>query len=117
MKTLPLVVTLAATLFGASALHAQTTVTTRDSNGHKTTTKFTSHQTNVRERNRVNSAPVVIGPRTDGIIPRAVRSGNPLQMINPAAPAEYGSGQDVTRHEAGDPSQRPQGLRLYAVEF
>ena len=118
MKTLPLVVTIAASLLGASALHAQTTVTTRNSNGRKTTTTFTSRRTaSVRERNRVNNAPVVIGPRTDGVIPRAVRSGNPLQMINPAAPAEYGSGQDVTRHDGDDPFQRAQGLRLYAVEF
>lgn len=117
MKTLPLVVTVAASLFCASALHAQTTVTTRNAGGRKTTTTFTSRRTSVRERNRVNNAPVAIGPRTDGIIPRAVRSGNPLQMINPAAPAEYGSGQDVTRHEGDDPFQRAQGLRLYAVEF
>ena len=28
-----------------------------------------------------------------GVIPRAVRGGNPLQMLNPAAPARYGTAQ------------------------
>ena len=117
MKTLPLVLTVAAGLFCTSALHAQTTVTTRNPNGRKSTTTFTSRNHTVRERTRVVTAPVAIGPRTDGIIPRAIRSGNPLQMVNPAAPAEYGSGQDVTRHEVDDPGQRPQGLKLYAIDF
>ena len=117
MKTFPLVLTLSVGLLSASALHAQTTVTTRNATGRKTTKTFTSRHVTTAERTRVISAPVAIGPRTDGIIPRAIRSGNPLQMINPAAPAEYGSGQDVTRHEVDDPFQRPQGLKLYAIEF
>ena len=119
MKTLPLVVTVATSLFCASALHAQTTVTTRKADGRKTTTTFTSRrsQMTTSQRARIENAPVAIGPRTDGIIPRAIRSGNAIQMINPAAPAEYGNGQDVTRHEADDPNQRPQGLKLYAIEF
>jgi hypothetical protein len=29
----------------------------------------------------------------DGVIPRAVRGGNPLQMLNPMAPARYGTGE------------------------
>lgn len=116
MKTLPLVVTVAASLFCASALHAQTTVTTRSTSGRKITTTITARRT-AQERTRYANAPVAIGPHTDGSIPRAVRSGNPLQMLNPLAPAEYGGGQDVTRHEVDDPSQRAQGLKLYAVEF
>ena len=48
---------------------------------------------------------------------RAVRSNNPLQAVNPFAPAEYGSGEQVTRHEPDDPFQRPQGLKLVVVEF
>ena len=53
----------------------------------------------------------------DGSVTRTVRSGNPLQMVNPLAPAEYGDGSDVTRREADDPFQRPQGLRLFVVNF
>jgi hypothetical protein len=29
----------------------------------------------------------------DGVIPRALRGGNPLQMLNPMAPAKYGTGE------------------------
>src|SRR5262249_51715908 len=36
------------------------------------------------------------GSRTGGVIPRAVRSGNPLQLINPWAPAKYGNGSNMT---------------------
>ncbi len=116
MKTFPLVLTVAASLFCASALHAQTTVTKRGTSGRKITSTYTSRRSAV-DRNRIANAPIAIGPRTDGVVPRAIRSGNALQMVNPAAPAEYGSGQDVTRHEVDDPYQRPQGLKLYAIEF
>ena len=57
------------------------------------------------------------GTRLDGGLVRAVRSDNPLQAINPFAPAEYGTGEQVTRHEPDDPFQRPQGLKLVVVEF
>ena len=117
MKTFPLVLTIAASLLGVSALHAQTTVTTRSANGRKTTTTFTSRRLTAAQQSRVANASAAIGPRTDGVIPRAIRSGNALQMVNPAAPAEYGNGQDVTRHEVDDPFQRPQGIKLYAIEF
>ena len=55
--------------------------------------------------------------QVDGVVARAIRSGNPLQMINPFAPAAYGDGRDVTRHEVSDPYQRPQGIKLATVEF
>ena len=58
-----------------------------------------------------------LGTRLDGGVVRAVRSGNPLQAVNPLAPAEYGTGEQVTRHEPDDPFQRPQGLKLVVVEF
>ena len=116
MKTFLLIVTAAFSVFCVSSLHAQTPVTKRSSNGHTTTTTYTSRHT-AAERNRIANAPIAIGPRTDGVVPRAIRSGNPLQMINPLAPAEYGNGQDVTRHDVDDPSQRPQGIKLYAIEF
>ena len=43
------------------------------------------------------------GSRTGGVIPRAVRSGNPLQLINPWAPVKYGDGSNMTS------SASPQG--------
>ena len=63
MKTYTLVVAVAAGLFCTSALHAQTTVTTRNPNGRKTTTTFTPRST-ARERAQTANAPVALGPRT-----------------------------------------------------
>ncbi len=34
-----------------------------------------------------------------GVIPRAVRGGNPLQMLNPRAPAKYGTAEQSVLYE------------------
>jgi hypothetical protein len=99
-NTLTLVAAVAVSLVSASVLHAQDAT-------------FTTPKAKARVRN----APTHLGARVDGVVVRAVRSGHPLQMINPGAPAEYGNGQDMVRHEADDPNQRPQGIKLFTVEF
>ena len=100
MKTIPLIATLAVSLATATAVHAQDA-------------SFNAP----RKKNVPRTTSAHLAPRVDGVVVRAVRSGHPLQMINPGAPAEYGTGQDVVRHEANDPYQRPQGIKLFAVEF
>ena len=35
--------------------------------------------------------PITQREKIDGAIPRGVRGGNPLQMLNPQAPAKYGT--------------------------
>lgn len=35
--------------------------------------------------------PMTERANTDGAVPRGVRGGNPLQMLNPLAPARYGT--------------------------
>jgi hypothetical protein len=52
----------------------------------------------------------------DGVIPRAVRGGNPLQMINPKAPAKYGRSQDVISYDPYDP-YRINGVKLFEIRF
>lgn len=64
-----------------------------------------------------NTSIAPVTPPTGGAIPRAVRSGNPLQLLNPLAPAEYGSGHDVVRHDDDDPYQRPRGIKLVTFQF
>ena len=54
---------------------------------------------------------------TDGSVVRAVRSGQPLQMVNPFAPANFGDGSDMVRREPEDPEQRPRGFKLLAFQF
>jgi hypothetical protein len=101
MKTLPLIVAIAVGLATASAGHAQSSAS------------FNAP----RAKAKVRNAPTHLAPRVDGAVVRAVRSGHPLQMINPGAPAEYGNGQDMVRREPNDPDQRPQGIKLFVVEF
>lgn len=59
--------------------------------------------------------PVVPQETVEGSIPKAVRSGQPLQMINPLAPARFGDGRDaVTR----DPkNNKPKGFKLFTFNF
>ena len=56
--------------------------------------------------------------RTEGVIPRMVRSGAPLQMINPKAKPEYGDGKDLVQD---DPSEKAPkgalGFRLFVFQY
>lgn len=63
-------------------------------------------------------------PAVDGALPNAVRSPNPLQMVNPFAPRAYGSGRQYVEHDERDPflesherRPRPIGIRLFTFEF
>jgi hypothetical protein len=65
------------------------------------------------------------GSRTGGVIPRAMRSGNPLQLINPFAPAKYGNGTNMTdsagppggTNGAQDDDTRPKTIKFFSMEF
>ena len=50
-----------------------------------------------------------------GIAVQAVKTRNPLQLINPFAPAEYGSGWDNVVRDTG--TGNPVGLKVLAVGF
>src|SRR5262245_56626461 len=41
-----------------------------------------------------------------GVVPRAVRGGNPLQMLNPAATGRYGTAQQSVALKPDQPGQR-----------
>lgn len=59
-------------------------------------------------------------PPAEGALQAAAREGNPVQALNPMAPASYGSGQRYVAYEENDPylesrrGPRPNGLRLFA---
>ena len=50
-----------------------------------------------------------------GIAVEAVKKRNPLQLINPAAPPEYGSPEDNLVREP--PNGHPGGLKIFAIRF
>src|SRR5713101_703751 len=50
-----------------------------------------------------------------GVIPRAFRGGNPLQMLNPTAPAKYGTAEQsvVFNTDTG----KCEGIKLFEILF
>src|SRR5205814_9809280 len=51
-----------------------------------------------------------------GVVARAVRGGNPLQMLNPAAPARYGTAQQSVTVKPEDPGKW-NGIKLFEFYF
>jgi len=42
---------------------------------------------------------------------------NRLQLLNPAAPQQYGSGEQVVVADPRDPKERPHFFRLFSITF
>ena len=51
-----------------------------------------------------------------GAIPRGVRGGNPLQMLNPLAPAKYGTAEENALFDP-DVSGKANGINLFTISF
>jgi hypothetical protein len=51
-----------------------------------------------------------------GVIPRAIRGGNPLQMLNPFAPAKYGTGEENVSLDPDVPG-KANGINLFSISF
>src|SRR6266576_5351673 len=64
-----------------------------------------------KERKPPPLAPVPV----DGVIPRAVRGGNPLQMLNPKAPAKYGTAAQSVILDPDTGKWR--GIKLFEILF
>jgi len=89
--------------------------------GQSLTAPARSHQIQHKK-----TAPVVRG-EASGVIPRAIRGGNPLQMLNPRAPARYGTAEESVATEAyyprrstiEDPSYpgKWRGIKFFSVVF
>ena len=76
-----------------------------------TTTVTTSElQTTLPKPRPPSAVPYV---PTEGAVQVALRTGQPIQLINPAAPAEYGNGHDRVSHDPKDPG-KPKGIVLFA---
>jgi hypothetical protein len=52
----------------------------------------------------------------EGVVPRAFRGGNPLQMLNPNAPAKYGTWVDSTCFDPDIPGKW-KGIKLFEILF
>lgn len=101
-----LLAALASVAFGQSQGELTTTTTT-------TTTKTGELQTTLPKPRPPSAAPFV---PIEGAVQVALRTGQPIQLINPAAPARFGNGQEHVMHDAKDPG-KPKGIVLFAWSF
>jgi hypothetical protein len=51
-----------------------------------------------------------------GVIPRAIRGGHPLQMLNPFAPAKYGTAEESVSFDPDVPG-KGNGIKLFSISF
>jgi hypothetical protein len=60
--------------------------------------------------------PPIYRENVQGVVPRAVRGGNPLQMLNPKAPAKYGTWVQSTSFDPNIPGKW-KGIKLFEFFF
>jgi hypothetical protein len=60
--------------------------------------------------------PPIYRETAQGVVPRAVRGGNPLQMLNPKAPAKYGTWVQSTSFDPNIPGKW-KGIKLFEFIF
>ena len=62
-------------------------------------------------------APLIeLKPQVTGVIPHIIRGGDPLQILNPFATAQYGNAEEDTVLDA-DVLGRGDGIKLLSVSF
>ena len=70
-----------------------------------------------RQRARQTRQPAALSERNvSGVIPRAIRGGNPLQMLNPLAPAKYGTAEESVSLDPDVPG-KGNGINFFSISF
>ena len=71
----------------------------------------------IAPRARMRPAPPISKkPEVDGVVPRAFRGGNPLQMFNPKAPRKYGTSLEAVSYDQDDPNKW-RGIKFFEFRF
>ena len=84
-----------------------------------TSTITPSHTASFESRHHARQAaqPAALSqPAVSGVIPRAIRGGNPLQMLNPFAPAKYGTAEQSVSFDPDVPG-KVNGINFFSVSF
>ena len=107
MKATTLTIVLVAAL---AACDQASAVTSQHASSHSTTL--------VQRRHSVQShrPAAEARPQVTGVVPRAIRSGNPLQMLNPLAPAKYGTAEENVVLNPDVPGKWD-GIKLLGISF
>ena len=107
MKTTTLIILFVAALVACDQLSA---AASQHARSHSTTL--------VQRRHSVQShrPAAEARPQVTGVIPRAIRSGNPLQMLNPLAPAKYGTAEENVVPNPEVPGKWD-GIKLLGILF
>jgi hypothetical protein len=79
---------------------------------------FTAPVTHTKARPRP-APPISKKTEVDGVIPRAIRGGNPLQMLNPRAPRKYGTSQEAVSFDVTDiyHPEKWRGIKFFEFRF
>ena len=107
MKTSMLTIVSVAALVACDQLSA---ATSQHASSHSTTLVQRRHS--VQSRRPAREA----GPQVSGVIPRAIQSGNPLQMLNPLAPTKYGTAEENVVLNPDVPGKWD-GIKLLRISF
>jgi hypothetical protein len=78
-------------------------------------TTLTVPATHARQRHRP-AAPTSQRTVVDGVVVRAFRGGNPLQMFNPRAPRKYGTSLEAVSYDQDDPNKW-RGIKFFEFRF
>ena len=81
------------------------------------TKTFTAPVTQTKQTHR--PPPPISRRDVDGVIPRAIRGGNPLQMFNPNAPRKYGTSQEAVSFDVTDiyHPEKWRGIKFFEFRF
>jgi hypothetical protein len=107
MKTTTLTILMVAAL---AACDQASAVTSQHAPSHSTTLVQRRHS--VQTHRPIAEA----RPQVTGVIPRAIRGGNPLQMLNPLAPAKYGTAEENVVLDSDVPGKWD-GINLLGISF
>ena len=76
---------------------------------------FVAPATHTKARPR-QAPPISKKTEVDGVIPRAIRGGNPLQMFNPRAPRKYVTSLEAVSYDQDDP-YKWRGIKFFEFRF
>ena len=98
-------------IIGVASLSYESPAATPQYNSSHSATFAHKHHPAQAHRPSIESQPEV-----RGVIPRTVRGGNPLQMLNPFAPRKYGTSEENVVLDADVPGKWD-GIKLLSISF